>query len=65
MMDDNLKRELQKVYDVVCAVDNHLSSKDEMNAALHMASEVRHTPLTSAVKGAKASLLDLIHDLTE
>lgn len=60
LSDENLARELQKVLDVVRKVDEHLSFKDEMNAALHMSEMVRPTPLASAVKNVGEVLYDLI-----
>lgn len=52
----NRLRDLQKVYDVVKSVETHLNAKDEMNAALHMSSTVRPTPLAAAVKGIRSDL---------
>lgn len=60
LSDENLARELQKILDVVMKVDEHLSFKDNMNAALHMSDTVRPTPLASAVNSAAQILYDLI-----
>jgi len=58
--DEDLARELKKVHDVLKKVDQHFHHKDQMNAALHMASEVRSTPLAAAVKVANATIYDII-----
>jgi hypothetical protein len=56
----DLVRELTKIHDVLIMVDRHLSSKDEMNAALHMAASVRSTPLSVAVRGAMEDLAAIL-----
>jgi len=56
MTNADLHRELSKIHDVLVLVDEHLAAKDKMNAALHMAREVRSTPLSVAVGGAKKDL---------
>lgn len=51
-MDDLIevsKSDLQKIYDALKASEEHLLLRDKMNAKLHLASEVRLSPLTSSV----------------
>jgi len=59
-MTDDLKRELQKVFDVLVVVDHHFSHEAEMNAALHMATTIRPAPLAAAVSTAMENLSKLI-----
>ena len=49
-------RRLVKILDVLVKVDEHLMSKDKMNAALHLSEEIRPTPLASAVHGSRRDL---------
>jgi hypothetical protein len=63
MTNADLRRELSKIYDVLLLVDEHLAAKDKMNAALHMAREVRSTPLSVAVSGAREDLGALIEGM--
>lgn len=60
MDDPDLHRELLKIRDVLVATDEHLAAKDAMNAALHMAREVRATPLAAAVRGARRDIERLL-----
>ncbi len=59
-MDENTKRELQKVLDVLKVVECHFNHEAEMNAALHMAASVRPAPLCVAVAGACGTLRTVI-----
>jgi hypothetical protein len=59
----NLKRDLEKIHDVVQKVQAHLYHKDAMNANLHMTDQVRSTPLYSAVEGARLDLVRIIGEL--
>jgi hypothetical protein len=59
-VDENTKRELQKVLDVLEVVDRHFGHEAEMNAALHMAASVRPAPLSVAVAGACGALRTII-----
>lgn len=63
MENEDVIREVQKIYDVLNAVCVHLGAKDEMNAALHMSAEVRATPLTSAARTARANAVNLMSNL--
>ncbi len=65
MANEDVVREVQKIYDVLTAVCVHLGAKDEMNAALHMSQEVRATPLTSAARTARANAANLMSNLAE
>lgn len=65
MNNNDIVRELIKIEDVLFMVKHHLNMKDEMNAALHMASETRHTPLYSAVANAHGACMSLRHGLGE
>jgi hypothetical protein len=60
---ENLIRELHKIEDVLHRVDEHLSHKDMMNAALHMSDNVHQTPLSAAVKGAVRAIDDLVQEI--
>lgn len=59
-MDENMKRELSKVLDVLKKANQHFQSEALMNAALHMAETVRPAPLAVAVQGAMQDLERLI-----
>lgn len=63
MDNDDLIRELQKIYDTLTAVEVHLDYKDRMNAALHKSTEVRATPLHSDVSNARANISNLMSRL--
>ena len=63
MSTDNLVRELQKIRDVLEKVDEHLTAKDRMNAALHMSENVRPTPLAGAVAVSLGSIDLLISEI--
>ena len=55
-LSDNGLRELVKVYDVLRVAADHFEHESKMNAALHMAPNVRPAPLAVAVSGARDSL---------
>jgi hypothetical protein len=59
----DLARELTKISDVVSVAVEHFDHEAKMNAALHMASEVRPAPLATALKGAHADLHRLVEEL--
>ena len=59
----DLLRELQKLNDVLTAVGVHLDAKDAMNAALHMSTLIRPTPLAASVQSARAELANLMSRL--
>jgi hypothetical protein len=59
-MDDNTRRELQKVLDVLDTASDHFTAEAKMNAALHMAATVRPAPLATAVETARGSLRILL-----
>lgn len=61
---DDLSRQLAKVRDAVTLADTHFRAEAEMNAALHMASEVRPAPLAMAIAAAKDDLTRLIEELS-
>lgn len=63
MENEDIIREVQKLYDTLTAVDVHLGAKDSMNAALHMSTEIRSTPLASAVNVARANASNLMSRL--
>ena len=62
---DDLARQLGKVADVLALADRHFTAEAEMNAALHMAAQVRPAPLAVAITGARQDLDRLIGELTE
>lgn len=61
----DLARELQKVLDSVKRANTYFHFHGNMNAALHMASDVRPTPLASAMLNAEADLDRLIGELVD
>jgi hypothetical protein len=61
-MNANLKRELQKVLDVLDVASQHFEHEAKMNAALHMAPAVRPAPLAVAITGARDTLRQVIED---
>jgi hypothetical protein len=52
-MDDlvlvNVVRELEKTLDLLRIVDRHFLAEADMNAALHMSTDVRPAPLAAAI----------------
>ncbi|HYT43029.1 MAG TPA: hypothetical protein VEP90_11855 [Methylomirabilota bacterium] len=63
MENEDTIREVQKLYDALTAASVYLDSKDQMNAALHMSTEIRSTPLASAVRNARANATNLMSRL--
>jgi hypothetical protein len=61
----DLHRELGKIYSVMEKVDAHLRAKDQMNADLHMSSEVRPTPLAASVRVATSDLGELMDRISK
>lgn len=61
----DLRRQLEKIADVVSLANVHFRAESEMNAALHMASEIRPAPLATAIAGASDDLTRLIAELSE
>jgi hypothetical protein len=52
-------RQVQKSLDTLEVVERHFSHEAKMNAALHMAAEVRPAPLAVAVENAVVTLSGL------
>jgi hypothetical protein len=61
---NDLKRELLKVFDTLKVVNDHFDHEAKMNAALHMAAEVRPAPLAAAVARALQTLDDTLAKMT-
>ena len=61
-MDTNERRELGKVFDAVEAAHRFHVNRDTMNAAGHLATQVRYSPLTSELETAAETLKRLIED---
>lgn len=61
----DMARELAKIRDAVSGAVRHFDAEAEMNAALHLATEVRPAPLAVAVKTARDDLDRLIRELSE
>jgi hypothetical protein len=59
-MDTNEKRELSKVFDAVEAAHRFHVNRDTMNAAGHLASLVRYSPLTSELETSLETLKRLV-----
>ena len=62
---EDLRRELEKIGDALDWAVKHHRAENEMNAALHMNTIVRPTPLAVALDGAKADIDRLILELGE
>lgn len=62
MLSNDEIRQLQKIRDVLVRADDHFSHEAKMNAALHMAIEVRPAPLASAVSQAMLDLDRILAD---
>lgn len=60
----DLYRELEKARDVLEVVDRYLSHQAAMNAALHLAEQVRPNPLAARVATALAELDQAVARLT-
>ena len=54
------RSDLEKVLDAVSAAVAHHVPRDDSNAALHLASSTRYSPLTSELMSAKQRLTDLL-----
>ena len=59
----DLQRELEKVGDALDWAVTHFKAEGEMNAALHMNSTVRPTPLAAAIESASADIERLVMEL--
>ena len=46
------RSDLEKIRDVLAAATRHHVSRDESNAALHLAAQARYSPLTSELEAA-------------
>lgn len=62
---EDLARELEKVWDVARRANTYFHFHGNMNAALHMAADVRPAPLATAVSNMCADLERLIDELKE
>jgi hypothetical protein len=62
---EDLRRQLEKIADPLDMAAKHFKAEAEMNAALHMAPNVRPAPLAVAIEGARDDLYRLIAELTE
>ncbi|RKT85610.1 hypothetical protein SAMN05421805_12787 [Saccharopolyspora antimicrobica] len=54
--DADTRRELQKAADALAEAVRHHRAHDESNAARHLASAVRYSPLTSSLEAAAETL---------
>jgi hypothetical protein len=59
-MDTNEKRELGKVFDALEAAHRFHVNRDTMNAAGHLAAQVRYSPLTSELEASLETLKRLL-----
>ena len=57
--------DLQKILDTLKANEDFHRKRDEMNSALHLAKEVRFSPLTSETISARERLEKLIEEVNE
>lgn len=57
--------DLQKIRDVLKKAHEHHDFRDRMNATLHLASEVRFSPLTSELASALGRLVNIEQEATE
>lgn len=55
-MNDDEQREVQKALDTIRRAIQHHESRDEMNAHLHLATDIRYSALTVALQRAYAGL---------
>lgn len=55
-LQDDLRRELQKVYEAVDLAEKYHSLINEANSHLHSSQTVMHSPMTIKLKLAKQSL---------
>ena len=62
MIDENTRRELEKIRDAVRPAADYHRAQDEMNAAGHLAAHVRYSPLTSVLETAVESLDQLLEE---
>ena len=60
---ENLVRELTKICDTIMVVNKHFQAEAEMNAALHMAANIRPAPLAAAVQTSYEDLVRLINSV--
>ena len=52
--------DLQKILDALESTKSFLELRDEMNARMHLAPNIRYSPLTSAVEAAHERLRTLL-----
>lgn len=57
--------DLQKIRDALHKAHEHHDFRDRMNAALHLASEVRFSPLTSVLASALDRVVGIEQEATE
>lgn len=57
--------DIDKILDAVAQACQFHTYRDEMNAALHLASSTRYSPLTSELENARLRLLDIRDELRE
>jgi hypothetical protein len=63
LQNEDLIRELQKVFETITRMTSHLQKQSEANAQLHMSDKVMYPPLTSAAILATESMQQLISRL--
>ena len=60
---DDLARNLHKIHDTLVMAAEHFEAEAKMNAALHMAREIRPAPLAMAVVAARDDLDRILNEL--
>lgn len=53
--------DLEKILDTLQRCDEFFTNRDRMNAAGHLAQDVRFSPLTSSVSASRDRLLNIVY----
>lgn len=62
-MDQDTVREIGKAHDVLYEALKFHENRDRMNAAIHLAGEVRYSPLTVRIQTAHEGLRNLLKNV--
>jgi hypothetical protein len=63
MQKTDLIREVEKIHDALIAADRHFMAEAQMNAALHLSTDVRPSPLAAKIAVARESAAVLVSRL--
>ena len=61
----NIESDLEKLHDILVKACQHHIARDEMNAMLHLADNVRFSPLTSELISARDRVDAILREMRE